>query len=51
MKRRDITSAAVAAAPAAQWPWAAAAQSIAHPTMLIPARPGGGFMSLASWAS
>ena len=51
MTRRDFTWAAVAAAAAARWPWAAAAQSIVLPTMLIPASPGSGFMSLACWAS
>jgi len=43
MKRRDFTLAAVAAASAAQWPWAAFAQSISNLKMMIPANPGGGW--------
>lgn len=43
MKRRDFTTAAVAAVTAAQWPWAAFAQSISNLKMLIPANPGGGW--------
>jgi putative tricarboxylic transport membrane protein len=43
MKRRDFTLAAVAAATAAQWPWAAFAQSISNLKMMIPANPGGGW--------
>jgi putative tricarboxylic transport membrane protein len=43
MKRRDFTLTAVAAATAAQWPWAAFAQSISNLKMMIPANPGGGW--------
>jgi putative tricarboxylic transport membrane protein len=43
MKRREFTFAAVAAATAAQWPWAASAQAISNLKMMIPANPGGGW--------
>ena len=43
MKRREFTLAAIAAAAAAQWPWAASAQAISNLKMMIPANPGGGW--------
>jgi putative tricarboxylic transport membrane protein len=43
MNRREFKLAAIAAAVAVQWPWAASAQGISNVKMMIPANPGGGW--------